>query len=58
MVCFCAAGVGDRVEVPAIMNQELYQKIIRDHAESSGLKLIGAGFHLQQGNDPKHTAQL
>lgn len=55
--CFSAAGVGDLVEVTGRMKKEQYQKIVLDHAESSGFRLIGAGFELQQDNDPKHTAK-
>lgn len=55
--CFSAAGVGDLIEVTGRMKKEQYQQIILNHAESSGFRLIGAGFELQQDNDPKHTAK-
>lgn len=56
--CFSAAGVGDLVEVTGKMNKEQYQQIlILKHAESSGFRSIGAGFQLQQDNDPKHTTK-
>lgn len=55
--CFCAAGVGDLVEVSGKINKEQYRQIILNHAEISGFRLMGAGFQLQQDNDPKHTAK-
>lgn len=55
--CFSRAGVGDLIEVQGKMKADQYQNIILKHAEPSGFRLIGAGFELQQDNDPKHKAK-
>lgn len=55
---FCAAGVGDIVKIDGILKKEQYKIILEQHAISSGERLIGKPFVLQQNNDPKHSSKL
>lgn len=47
---------GDLVKVVGTMKKEDYHSILQQHTKTSGLRLIGNGFVLQQDNDAKHTS--
>lgn len=38
------------------MNSVVYRNILSDNLQRNASKLIGRKFIMQQGNDPKHTA--
>ena len=42
----------------ALLNQHGYNSILQQHANPSGLCLVGPSFIFQQDNDPKHTSRL
>ena len=50
--------VWDLVKVDGKMNQKVYHGLLQQHSKTSGLRLIGKGFVLQQDNNPKHTSCL
>jgi len=56
--CFSYTGVGDLHRIKGIFDQKGYHSILSRHCISSGKRLIGHGFIMQQDNDPKHTSKL
>lgn len=56
--CFGASKVGDLYKVKGTLKLEAYHSIFQCHAISCGQRLIGANFHLQLDNNPKHTSKL
>ncbi len=53
---FGGCAVVDLAKIDGIMDSKKYNNILVRHAISSGIRLIGRGFILQQNNDPKHTS--
>ena len=54
--CLSSSGVGDLIKIEGRLTGERYVDILRHHAVSSGMRLIGHNFILQQDNDPKHCS--
>ena len=51
--CLYSSGVGDLIKIEGQLTRERYMDILRHLAVSSGMRLIGHNFILQQNNDPK-----
>lgn len=56
--CVCFNGIGDLVPIEGTMNKDQYLHILNNHACTSGDKLIGQSFILQQDNAPCHKAKM
>ena len=56
--CLSSSGVGDLIKIEGRITGELYVDILRHHAVSSGMRLIGYNFILQQDIDPKHCSRV
>lgn len=56
--CFGGASNGDISKITGTMTTEGYHNVLKRHAITSGLRLLGEGFTLQQENDPKHSSRL
>ena len=56
--CLSSSGVGDLIKIEGRLTGERYVDILRHHAVSSGMRLIGHNFILQQDNDPKHCSRV
>lgn len=56
--CVAYNGLGDLVPVTGSMNQQQYLITLNENAFTSGDKLIGESFILQQDNAPCHKAQM
>ena len=52
--CLSSSGVGVLIKIEGRLTGERYVDILRHHAVSSGMRLIGHNIILQQDNDPKH----
>ena len=55
---FANYKVGDLYQVKGKLNHTGYHKILQDHANYSGMRLVAPGFLLIQDNNPKHTSKL
>ena len=56
--CLSSSGVGDLIKIEGRLTGECYVDILRHHVISSGMRLIGHNFILQQDNDPKHCSRV
>ena len=56
--CLSSFGVGDLIKIEGRLTGERNVDILRHHAVSSGMRLKGHNFILQQNNDPKHCSQV
>ena len=56
--CLSSSGVGDLIKIEGRLTGEHYADILRLPAVSSGMRLIGHDFNLQQDNNPKHCSRV
>ena len=56
--CLSSSGVGDLIKIEGRLTGERYVDILRHHAVSSGMRLIGHNFILLQDNNPKNCARV
>ncbi|GJQ68373.1 hypothetical protein Trydic_g16963 [Trypoxylus dichotomus] len=56
--CFNGTAVGDIVRIEEMLKKEQYRNIIENNGISSGLRLLGPNFVLQQKSEPKHASKL